>query len=204
LTLARDAAQTFLREGGTVSSPARVTDLLAAWSNGDESALASIVPLVYDELRQLARRHLRGERTGHTLQPTALVHEAFTRLVDRNRIQWQGRTHFFAVAAQTMRRILVDHARKRHAARRGGQGIRITLDDSVAVADRRDVDVIALDEALNGLARLDSTQAELIELRYFSGLGIEETASVLGISPATVKREWNIAKAWLYREMTKP
>jgi RNA polymerase sigma factor (TIGR02999 family) len=178
--------------------------LLVAWGKGDDRALAKLVPLVYEELRQLARRHLRGERQGHTLQPTALVHEAYGRLVDGDRIQWRGRTHFFAVAAQTMRRVLVDHARKRHAAKRGGEGIRITLDDSRAVADRRDVDVIALDDALNGLATLDATQAKLVELRYFSGLGIEETAESLGVSPATVKREWSAAKAWLYREMTKP
>jgi RNA polymerase sigma factor (TIGR02999 family) len=178
--------------------------LLVAWGKGDDGALATLLPLVYDELRQLARRHLRGERQGHTLQPTALVHEAYARLVDQERIPWQGRTHFFAMAAETMRRILVDHARKRHAAKRGGQGIQITLDESLAVADRRDVDVIALDDALNGLASLDAMQAKLVELRFFSGLGIEETAKVLGISPATVKREWSAAKAWLYREMTKP
>jgi RNA polymerase sigma factor (TIGR02999 family) len=178
--------------------------LLVAWGKGDDGALATLLPLVYDELRQLARRHLRGERQGHTLQPTALVHEAYARLVDQERIPWQGRTHFFAMAAETMRRILVDHARKRHAAKRGGQRIQITLDESLAVADRPDVDVIALDDALNGLASLDATQAKLVELRFFSGLGIEETATVLGVSPATVKREWSAAKAWLYREMTKP
>jgi RNA polymerase sigma factor (TIGR02999 family) len=187
-----------------MSAPAKVTDLLVAWNKGDEGALARLLPLVYDELRQLARRYLRDERQGHTLQPTALVHEAFERLVDQERVQWQGRTHFLAVAAGTMRRVLVDHARKRHAAKRGGQGIRITLDESLAVAERRDVDVISLDDALNGLARLDATQAKLVELRYFSGLGIEETAQALGISPATVKREWSTAKAWLYHEMTKP
>ena len=186
-----------------MSSPAKVNDLLVAWSKGDEGALTTLLPLVYDELRQLARRQLRGERDGHTLQPTALVHEAYARLVDQASVQWQGRTHFFAVAAQTMRRILVDHARKRHAAKRGGQPIQITLDATLAVADRRDVDVIALDDALNALAILDTTQAKLVELRYFSGLGIEETAKVLGISPATVKREWSTARAWLYREMTK-
>lgn len=186
-----------------MSSPAHVTDLLKAWSKGDESALTRIVPLVYDELRQLARNHLRRERTGHTLQPTALVHEAFTRLVDQSQVEWQGRTHFFAVAAQTMRRILVDHARKRHAARRGGQGIRITLDESVAVADRRDVDLISLDRALTSLAQRDATQGRIVELRYFAGLGIDETADALSISPATVKREWTLARAWLRREMTR-
>ncbi len=186
-----------------MASSARITDLLAAWSKGDENALTSIVPIVYDELRQLARRQLRGERTGHTLQPTALVHEAFARLVDQSQVKWQGRSHFFAVAGKTMRRVLVDYARKRRAAKRGGHGIRITLDESVAVAERRDVDVIALDDALTGLARLDAQQGKLVELRYFAGLGIEETAEALGVSPATVKREWVVAKAWLYREMTR-
>ena len=162
------------------------------------------MPLVYGDLRQLARRYMRGEREGHTLEPTALVHEAYARLIDKNRIQWRNRAHFFAVAAQTMRRILVEHARKRRAAKRGGQGIRITLDESVGLVGQLDVDVISLDDALNGLARLDTKQAKLVELRYFSGLSIEETARVLGISPATVKREWSVAKAWLYREMTKP
>ena len=186
-----------------MSPPAKVNELLVAWSKGDDGALTTLLPLVYDELKQLARRQLRGEREGHTLQPTALVHEAYARLVDQESVQWQGRTHFFAVAAQTMRRILVDHARKRHAAKRGGQPIQITLDATLAVADRRDVDVIALDDALNLLATLDATQARLVELRYFSGLGIEETAKVLGISPSMVKREWSTAKVWLYREMTK-
>lgn len=186
-----------------MSPPAKVNELLAAWGKGDDGALTTLLPLVYDELRQLARRQLRGERNGHTLQPTALVHEAYARLVDQDSVQWQGRTHFFAVAAQTMRRVLVDHARKRHAAKRGGHAIQITLDATLAVADRRDVDVIALDDALNALATLDATQAKLVELRYFSGLGIEETAKVLGISSATVRREWATAKAWLYREMTK-
>jgi RNA polymerase sigma factor (TIGR02999 family) len=199
------AAQTSSLGRSLVPSPAvKVTDLLTAWSKGDEGALARLIPLVYDELRQLARRYLRNEREGHTLQPTALVHEAFTRLVDQSQVEWQGRTHFFAVAAQTMRRILVEHARKRRAAKRGGQGIRITLDESVAVAERRDLDVISLDDALNGLTRLDATQGKLVELRYFGGLRIEETAELLGVSPATVKREWVAAKAWLYREMTKP
>lgn len=186
-----------------MSPPAKVNELLVAWSKGDDGALTTLLPLVYDELKQLARRQLRGEREGHTLQPTALVHEAYARLVDQESVQWQGRTHFFAVAAQTMRRILVDHARKRHAAKRGGQRIQITLDATLAVADRRDVDVIALDDALNLLATLDATQARLVELRYFSGLSIEETAKVLGISPSMVKREWSTAKVWLYREMTK-
>jgi RNA polymerase sigma factor (TIGR02999 family) len=187
-----------------VPSPGNVTQLLVAWSGGDQGALTRLVPLVYDELRRLARRCLRRERQGHTLEPTALVHEAYARLIDRNRVQWQGRTHFFAVAAQTMRRILVEHARGRHAARRGGGGLRITLDETVISGDRRDVDLIALDDALNGLTAVDMMQARIVELRYFAGLTIEETAEVLASSAATVKREWTIAKAWLYRKMSAP
>ena len=185
-----------------MSSSANVTDLLAAWSGGDERALKTLVPLVYDELLALARQFLRRERRDHTLQPTALVHEAYARLVGGERVDWRGRTHFFAVAAQTMRRVLVDHARKRHAARRGGAGLRVTLDESVASADRNDVEVIALDRALRALSALDPVQERIVELRYFGGLTIEEAAQVLGSSPATVKREWSIARAWLHREMT--
>ncbi len=186
-----------------MKTSAQITDLLTAWRKGDESALNSIVPLVYEELRLLARRQLRGERIGHTLQPTALVHEAFARLVDQSQVEWQCRSHFLAVAAKTMRRVLVDYSRRRFAARRGGQGIRITLDDSVAVAERQNVDVIALDDALNGLSRLDTRQGRIVELRYFAGLSIAETAEALGVSPATVKREWAVARAWLYRAMTR-
>jgi RNA polymerase sigma-70 factor, ECF subfamily len=161
------------------------------------------VPLVYDELRVLARRCLRRERHDHTLEPTALVHEAYARLIDQNQVAWQGRAHFFAVAAQTMRRILVDHARKRQAARRGGGGLRMSLDGAVVSGERRDVDILALDHALTGLTALDATQCRIVELRYFAGLTIEETAEALGSSPATVKREWAIARAWLQREMTR-
>ena len=187
-----------------MSSRGNVTDLLVAWSGGDQSALKKLMPLVYEELRQQARGYLGRERKDHTLQPTALVHEAYARLIDQGRVHWQGRTHFFAIAARTMRQVLVDHARKRHAARRGGGGLRITLDETVASADRRDVEVIALDRALSSLTSLDATQARIMELRYFAGLTIEETAEALNSSPATVKREWTVARAWLYREMTKP
>jgi len=189
--------------GQAVSRSASVTNLLTAWSAGDQRALTALVPLVYDELRELARRLLRYERPGHTLQPTALVHEAYARLIDHDRVQWQGRAHFFAVAAQTMRRVLVEHARKRHAVRRGGDALRVTLDETLASADRDDVEVIALDRALHALRALDPTQERIVELRYFGGLTIEETAAVLGSSPATVKREWAVARAWLRREITR-
>ena len=186
-----------------MSSPGRVTDLLIAWNGGEAEALTKLVPLVYEELRHIAQRYLRRERQGHTLEPTALVHEAYARLIDQNRVPWQNRAHFFAVAGQTMRRILVDHARRRHAARRGGHGLRLSLDETVASGDRRDVDLISLDGALNQLKARDVAQARIVELRYFGGLSIEETAEVLSISPATVKRDWSVARAWLYREMTR-
>jgi RNA polymerase sigma factor (TIGR02999 family) len=186
-----------------VSRGANVTDLLIAWSAGDKGALASLVPLVYDELLELAHQFMRRERQNHTLQPTALVHEAYARLVEGERVEWQGRTHFFAVAAQTMRRVLVDHARRRDAARRGGGGLRVTLDESLVAADRNDIEVIALDRALHALAALDPVQERIVELRYFGGLTIDEVAGVLGSSPATVTREWTIARAWLHREMSR-
>ncbi len=186
-----------------MSSPGKVTDLLVAWNGGEAEALTKLVPLVYEELRQIAQRCLRRERQGHTLEPTALVHEAYARLIDQNRVRWQNRAHFFAIAGQTMRRILVDHARRRHAARRGGPALRLSLDETVAAGDRRDVDLISLDDALNGLTALDASRARIVELRYFGGLSIEETAEVLSISPATVKRDWSVARAWLYREMTR-
>ena len=179
-----------------------VTRLLVNWSNGDRQALEALLPLVYDELRMLAGRYLRRERSGHTLQSTALVHEAYLRLVDQRNVQWQNRAHFFAVAAQMIRRILVDHARKTQAEKRGGQAPRLSLDEAIAVAQGRDVDLVALDDAMNGLAAIDEQQARIVELRFFGGLSIEETAEVLKISPATVKRDWVMAKSWLYREMT--
>lgn len=186
-----------------MSRAANVTDLLIAWSAGDEGALASLVPLVYDELLGLAQQFLRRERQNHTLQPTALVHEAYARLVEGKRVEWQGRTHFFAVAAQAMRRVLVDHVRKRAAARRGGGGVRVTLDESVISADRNDVEVISLDRALHALGVLDPVQERIVELRYFGGLTIDDIARTLGRSPASVKREWTIARAWLHREMSR-
>lgn len=182
-------------------SPQNVTDLLHDWSRGDRGALDSLMPAIYDELRRQAARYLRQERPGHTLQTTALIHEAYLRLVDQKNVQWQNRTHFFAIAAQLMRRILVDHARQRQAAKRGGDALRVTLNESMALSEEPDVNLVALDEALNRLAEIDPQQARVVELRFFSGLSIEETAEALGISPRTVKRDWNVAKAWLRREI---
>jgi RNA polymerase sigma factor (TIGR02999 family) len=174
-----------------------VTQLLLAWTSGNRAALEELIPLVYPELRRIAARYARRERIGHTLQPTALVHEAYVKLIDQNRAQWQNRAQFFGVAAQLMRRILVDHAREHAAAKRGG-GVRpVTLIDAIDAAPGRGVDVLALDETLARLTALYPEQGRLVELRYFGGLTIEETAEVLGISPATVKRQWVVARAWL-------
>lgn len=179
-----------------------VTRLLMNWSNGDQQALEELTPLVYAELRRLATRFLRRERSDHTLQSTALVHEAFLRLIDQRSVQWQNRAHFFGVAAQLIRRILVDYARSRQTAKRGADAVKLSLDEAFVVAEKRDLDLVALDDALNNLAKLDPQQSRIVELRFFTGLSIEETAEVLGISPATVKREWTTAKALLYRELS--
>ena len=179
-----------------------VTQLLAQWTDGDARALDALIPLVYDELRRLARSYLRRERSDHTLQTTALVHEAYLRLVDQN-ASWQNRAHFFGIAAQMMRRILVDHARGHHAARRGEGVCKMTLNEEIVGVAHRDIDVIAVDEALTRLAELDAQQSRIVELRFFAGLSIADTSEVLKISPATVKRDWAMAKAWLYREMAK-
>ncbi len=184
-------------------SPQSVTRLLLDWSNGDQEALDKLIPAVYDELRRLASRHLRRERPGHTLQTTALIHETYIRLVDQRHVRWQNRAHFFGIAAQLMRRILVDHARSRHRAKRGGSAVRLTLGEAMNVAAGQEVDFVALDEALNRLAEIDPQQSRIVELRYFSGLSIEETAEVMGISPATVKRDWSMARAWLHRELSR-
>jgi RNA polymerase sigma factor (TIGR02999 family) len=182
-------------------SSARVSRLLLNWGQGDEAAREALIPLVYDELRRLARRHLRRERPDHTLQSAALVNEAYLRLIRQDQPQWQNRAHFFGVAAQLMRHILVDHARHRVAAKRGAGAPRLTLDPEVALPQEREVNLVALDDALNQLAVLDLQQSRVVELRFFGGLSIEETSVVLGISPATVKREWATARAWLQREM---
>jgi len=175
-----------------------VTELLIDWSHGDQTALDRLMPLVYEELRRIARRQLGLEGRGHTLQSAALVHEAYLRLVDQNRVQWKSRTHFFAVAAQTIRRILVDYARERNAAKRGGAVRRLTLDDSIAVPASQNPDLILLDEALDALAEMDAQQAKIVELRFFAGMTIDEASEALGISTATVQRDWVTAKAWLY------
>ena len=180
-----------------------VTQLLLDWGRGDQSALDKLVPIVYGELRRQAARYLRQERPGHTLQTTALVHEAYLRLVDLHRMNWQSRKQFFGVAARLMRRVLVEHARKRQAAKRGGAAAQLPLEAAEEVASGEPpVDVLALDEALGRLAELDPEKSHLVELRYFAGLGIEEAAHVLGVSPSTVKREWLTAKAWLRRELS--
>lgn len=180
-----------------------VTQLLIEWNNGDPTALDQLMPLVYAELRHLAENYLRRERPDHTQQPTGLVHEAYLRLVDQQDTNWQNRAHFFGAAAQLMRQILVDHARKHLAAKRGGFRQRISLDEAINYSEEREVDLVALDDALNSLSQLDQDQSRIVELRFFGGLTIEETAEVLKRSPATVKREWRIAKAWLRREISK-
>jgi len=184
-------------------APQEVTQLLIDWSNGDQQAFERLLPLVYGELRKLAARYLARERQNHTLQSTALVHEAYIRMIDQNRVQWKNRAQFFGVAAQMIRRILVDHARSHHAAKRGSGAIKLSLDEAMAVPGGRDLDLVALDDSLHTLAELDGQQARIVELRFFGGLSIEETAEVLGISPATVKRDWASAKAWLYRDMLR-
>jgi len=187
----------------TAPSEKEVTRLLVAWSNGDQAALEQLTPLVYSELHRLAHRYLGRERRGHTLQTTALVHEAYLRLIDQKEVRWQNRAHFFAIAAQMMRRILVDYARSRNVAKRGGNARQVSLDEAMEVSDERAADVMALDEALTALAELDQRKGRIIELRFFGGLSIEETAEVLGVSPGTVMRDWTFAKAWLQREINK-
>ncbi len=180
-----------------------VSQLLRAWSDGDQSALDRLTPIVYQELHRLARWHMRGERPGHSLQATALVNEAYMRLADYKHMGWQNRAHFFAVSAQVMRRILVDYAR-RHNLKRGGGVQRVSLDEAAIVGGDRPADLVALDDALKTLARLDPRKAQVVELRFFGGLSVPETAEVLKLSAVTVMRDWNTAKAWLYRELTKP
>jgi RNA polymerase sigma factor (TIGR02999 family) len=183
-------------------SPHGVTRLLKAWSGGQHEALEQLVPLVYHELHRLAHRYMATERHGHTLQSTALVHEAYQRLVDLQDVNWQNRSHFFAVSAQLMRRILVDYARARRYSKRGGELRRIALNEAVAVFSDRRKDVVALDDALCALARIDARKAQVVELRFFGGLSVEETAEVLHVSPDTVLRDWRLAKAWLLRELS--
>ena len=194
---------------GSLGEPAEITRLLKAWGRGDSAALDRLTPLVYDQLHRMARRYMRNERLGHTLQPTALVNEAFLRLVDTRSLDWTDRAHFFAVCARIMRRILVDAARSRAAAKRGGQADRaehstaINLDELPNPASEISTQVCALDEALNMLAQIDPRRAHVIELRFFGGLTVEETAQVLQTSPQTVMREWRLARAWLARELSR-
>ena len=184
------------------ASPHDVTQLLVAWGNGNQEARDELMPLVYEELRHLAHRYMGRERAGHTLQTSALVNEAYLRLIDQNDVHWQNRAHFFGIAAQMMRRILVDYARKRRYDKRGGDARTVPLDDAMIVSDERAADVVALDDALKSLAELDPRKSQIVELRFFGGLSIEETAEVLAVSPGTVMRDWTLAKAWLRREMT--
>ncbi len=185
------------------SSPHVITALLAAWSDGDREALDQLMPLVYDELRRMAHRYLGRERAGHTLQSAALVNEAYLKLIGEQNMNWQNRAHFFAVAAQLMRKILVDYARTRNRDRRGGGAQRVSLEDALMVADEQSADLVALDDALHNLAAFDERKCKVAELRFFGGLSVEETATALKVAPVTVMREWRLAKAWLYRELSK-
>lgn len=178
-----------------------LSQLLIEWANGSQAALDQLTPLVYGELKKLARGYLRRERADHTLQATALVHEAYVRLMQQEPVNWQNRAHFFGIAAQMMRRILVNHAVAKGTAKRGGQTPKLTLDEAVAFSEGRDIDLLSLDEALRELEALDERQSRIVELRYFGGLSIEETAEVLDISPATTKREWSTARLWLRRRL---
>jgi RNA polymerase sigma factor (TIGR02999 family) len=182
--------------------PQHVTQLLNDWSSGDQTARDRLMPLVYEELHRLAHQYMKRELPGHTLQTSALVNEAFVKLVDQRNVRWQNRAHFFGIAAQLMRRILVDHARGRQTAKRGGGAKAISFDDALYVSDERSAEVVAVHEALEQLARFDQRKEQIVELRFFGGLSVEETAEVLGVSPGTVMRDWTLAKAWLRREMS--
>jgi RNA polymerase sigma factor (TIGR02999 family) len=186
-----------------IPSPHEITHLLIAWSNGSQDALEQLYPLVYEELRRLAHRYMSRERPGHTLQTTAVVHEAYLRLIDQRHAQWQNRAHFFAIAAQMMRRILITHAQSHAYAKRGGGTLKVSLDEAAVLSQERAGELLALDDALGSLTALDPRRSQVVELRFFGGLSNEEIAEVLKISPNTVTRDWNVAKAWLYREMSK-
>jgi len=184
------------------SVPKGVTQLLADWSSGDQAALDALMPLVYDELRRLARNYMRRERPGHTLATTGLVHEAYLRLVDQN-VNWQNRAHFFGVAAQMMRRVLIDHAKSNQRAKRGGGAVKISLEEPILLSEAPGMDLVALDEALTRLEKMDPQRGRIVELRFFAGLSNEEAAEVLAVSPATVQRQWAGARAWLYHELSR-
>ena len=185
------------------SASQKITELLVAWGNGDREALEELTPLVYDELHRLAHSYMNRERRGHTLQTSALVNEAFVRLVDQRDVNWQNRAHFFGIAAQMMRRILVDYARSRNYLKRGGDPKQVSLDEAMIVSEARAAEVVALDDALTVLADVDQRKSQIVELRFFGGLSIEETAEVLGVSPGTIMRDWTLAKAWLHRQIGK-
>jgi RNA polymerase sigma factor (TIGR02999 family) len=178
-----------------------VTELLLAWGKGDEAALERLVPIVHDELRRIARRCMAGERAGHSLQATALVNEAYLRLIDVQHVNWQNRAHFLAMSARLMRRILVDYARSKRYQKRGGEAVKVTFDEGLPVAAEPGQDLVALDDALEALAKVDERKSRVVELRFFGGLSVEETASVLKVSPETVMRDWKLAKVWLMREL---
>ena len=184
------------------AAPHEVTKLLKDWSGGDQTALDKLMPLVYDELHRLAHQHMLREKPGHLLQTSALINEAYLRLVDEQQVNWQNRTHFFGIAARLMRRILVDEARKRNSAKRGGAMIQVLLHEAMTVPEEQAANVVALDDALTILAKKDSRQSEIVELRFFGGLSIEETAELLKVSPGTVMRDWTFARAWLRNEMS--
>jgi RNA polymerase sigma factor (TIGR02999 family) len=190
-----------MRTTMTDLGPQPVTDLLVAWGHGDAAALAKLMPLVHDELHRLARREMRGERPGHTLQTTALVNEAYMRLIDVRRVEWQDRAHFFALSARIMRRILVDHARSRNYIKRGGGTRQVSLDEALVVSEACNDDLVALDDALQALAAVDARKSQVVEMRFFGGLTVEETAEALHVSPETVMRDWQFAKVWLLRAL---
>lgn len=185
------------------SSHEEITGLLRAWSQGDRAALEKLTPLIYGELRRRASRYMQRERRDHLLQTTAVVHEAYLRLMDQRRVSWRNRAHFYGIAAELMRRVLVDFARAQYNAKRGGREIRVPLDEAAVAAEQRGVDVVALDDALKALAAVAPRQSRVVELRFFGGLDVEKTAQVLGVSPATVRHDWSLARAWLYRELGK-
>jgi RNA polymerase sigma-70 factor, ECF subfamily len=184
-------------------SPGEVTELLLDWGNGNKAALDKLTPLVHEELHRLAHRHMRLERPNHTLQTSALVNEAYVRLVDQRNLHWKNRAHFFSIASKLMRRILVDLARAHHRAKRGGGALQVSLDEAAIVSRERAAELVALDEALTRLAAIDERKSKVVELRFFGGMSVEETAEALGVSPITIKRDWSTAKAWLYREIEK-
>jgi RNA polymerase sigma factor (TIGR02999 family) len=184
-------------------APQEISQLLHAWSNGDQTAFDRLMPLVYDELRQRARRYMERQSPGHTLQTTALIHEAYLKLVEQKDAHWQNRAHFFGVAAKAMRSILADYARTKHAAKRGGEIHQVSLDEAAAVSTERAAELVALDDALASLAALDQRKCQVVEMRYFGGLTVEETAAVLKVSPETVARDWRLARTWLLRTLSK-